>query len=416
VANTMPAEVKRYMRQARPGDITYGNSAIDGTYVFPASLSMIGSGLVVLTYVIWPELRKVRYIEIMFYVGTNTFIASLGGALGPVPNYSPACWFQGIATNANFVIASCWITVLTYQLWTAVVYGRTVTPNAMKYIHLFIWTVPAIFSILPLTTSTYGNPNGYKQNKETAWCFVVTSTDDNDIFPVNREKESDDQIKNEILWDFFSFYAWIYANLMINLFFALTILIKLRDGDKKRTIEIRNSVYRLLLYPLIEVLCWSWTMVHDMQLAASRVEEPSHEKTSDGFAIFMPLISGFLFSVAFFLINAAARRKWARLALRAYHFAMNIPETTLEISKRISLSFMGANVENPLFVPFDIVALPSASTSAGPGLRERGSDVDDSDNHAHTESPPLLNELEALPPPQTDVFVDYNDVHPHTGP
>ena len=320
---------------------------------------MAASLIVVLTYILFPDLRRQRYIEIMMYVSLNVFWGCLGASLGPVPNYSPACWFQGVTTNANFVIAACWITALTFQLWWAAVYGRVV--NSMFWTHVFIWTVPLIFSLLPLTTNTYGNPDGYKANKTTSWCFIVTSTDDADDFPINRYSTTQTQINIEVMWDFLGFYGWVFGTILVNAYFGASILYKLRDSDKSKAQQIKNSVMRLMLYPLIQGACWTYTMVDDIRLALN----PSAIKSASGEAAAntIPLLSGIFFSLAFFYINPNARRKWQKLFERTWNRLTGVKVEAQEALRRVSVLFAAATrssvvplyYDNPMLNPSELV-------------------------------------------------------------
>jgi len=164
-----------------------------------------------------------------------------------------------------------------------------------------------MFAFLPLITNTYGNPGGFKVNKESSWCFIVTSTDDDNL-SVNRKNESDDQVKIEVIWDFFSFYGWIYMSLLLNFFFASTIIFRI-SREKNRSAEINKSVLKLLVYPIIDLFCWTWTFVVDLKMATDSVKDQETARESKA----IPLLLGFFYSIAFFYFNDTARIKWARL-------------------------------------------------------------------------------------------------------
>ncbi len=148
---------------------------------------------VILTYIIFKDLRSLRYVELVFYVSINDFIGSVGISLGGQYNNTPGCWFQGISTSMNylgkvvyeflifsfFLIASLyywfnhificvlfvilfmfilssplphflasmfWITVISYQVWL-VVHHRTIIKN-MTFIHCICWSKFVVFSVL----------------------------------------------------------------------------------------------------------------------------------------------------------------------------------------------------------------------------------------------------------------------------
>ena len=323
--------VRQEIDPVRPDDTTQSPTIL-GIYLVPALFAIISSTAVALTYILFRDLRKLRYIEIMFYVSTNNIIASIGGSLGPVRTLSPACWFQGITTNANYVIASMWITVLTAQVFLAVFWGVVI--RDMTYIHMFIWTVPLLFTLLPLSTNTYGNPGGLKHTdpngnwvrREESWCFIVTTTDD---LPsnVNRVNETQYQRNIEMVWDFLAFYFWIYGCTVACIVMTILILWKTSrsvpvEGAGARSMQRRNthsaqiktSVKRLLIYPVVSSICYFIPFVSDMCIANHGCGYG--ELVSTGLSAagnVSLLLSGFFLSVAFFVVNPIATRKWLRL-------------------------------------------------------------------------------------------------------
>lgn len=80
------------------------------------AISGISALSVVLTYFLFSDLRKLRYIELVFYVAVNDFFGSVALAVGPVRGGSIACWFQGIVSNFCYVSSILWKTAISYQV------------------------------------------------------------------------------------------------------------------------------------------------------------------------------------------------------------------------------------------------------------------------------------------------------------
>ena len=57
-------------------------ASLDET-IIPAILSIIGSGTIILTYIVFRDLRRLRYIELVFYVAVNSLIAAIGTTAAP---------------------------------------------------------------------------------------------------------------------------------------------------------------------------------------------------------------------------------------------------------------------------------------------------------------------------------------------
>lgn len=82
----------------------------------PGIISCISCFFVIITYLLFRDLRDLRYVELVFYVTINDLLASIGISLGKTPNGSFECWFQGITTNFNYLSSIFWTTIITYQV------------------------------------------------------------------------------------------------------------------------------------------------------------------------------------------------------------------------------------------------------------------------------------------------------------
>lgn len=119
------------------------------------SISGFSCLLVVLTYILFKDIRNLRYIELGTYVAINNLIGSLGLAIGRQKNKSLGCVFQVITTNANYLSAIFWVVIITYQVWLVVIYGKIL--KNMLICHIICWILPIILTLLPLMNTTYAN-------------------------------------------------------------------------------------------------------------------------------------------------------------------------------------------------------------------------------------------------------------------
>lgn len=83
----------------------YKMNYVDLAMAIAAGMSCLGSGSIILTYFMFPGIQKLRFIELVFYVSCNDFIASIGAGLGHTSDPA-ACWFQGITTNYNYLVTA----------------------------------------------------------------------------------------------------------------------------------------------------------------------------------------------------------------------------------------------------------------------------------------------------------------------
>ena len=263
------------------------------TMIIPSSISFFASFLVMLTYVTFPDLRKLRYIELVFYVAINDFIASIGMALGPSNDGSAACWFQGLSTSYNFNSSVCWTTVMSYQVYLIVFYGQLL--QDLTYLHLICWILPLVLTLLPLSTNTYGNVDD-----DSRWCFVT--------------ELSTSPHWSELFWVIVSFYLGIWCALLLNCFYISMILWKMYSMIKVPK-AIVETIHKLILYPIIIIVCWTVMSISDIYSASSEASVP---KTMlwcllNGIGTLLAGLQGFFFALIFFSRNKIARNKWLQL-------------------------------------------------------------------------------------------------------
>ena len=265
-------------------------------------VSIAGSLVIILTYILFPNLRKLRYVELVFYVAINDLVASIGLALGPVPNDSFACWFQALSSDINYVSAAFWTTVILYQIYLVVIERGTVLKN-MTYIHLFCWGWPVVLSLLPLSTSTYNNPDD-----ESVWCFVADRRGSPEW--------------TELFWIIFSFFFWIWLTMVVNLVQIILIVLKLRNMNVVTSV-VKSTVRKLIYYPLITLLCWTLNTVSNMYLISTNSSlsgvSASWGMVSD-LGILLALSQGIFNAFVFVGMNTIVREHWAELFHRIFQF------------------------------------------------------------------------------------------------
>lgn len=263
--------------------------------------SAVGCGLIVLTYLFFPNLRKLRYVELVFYVGVNDLMSSIGLALGPSPNGSVACWYQGLTSTGSFLSAIFWTNIITYQVYQVVVNEGAVLKN-MFYIHCVCWGLPLLLTFLPLTTNTYSNVDD-----EETWCFVADT--------------SSSPPWSVLFWVVASFYAWVWMAMLWSLFMIVSITLKLR---KLRIVPdvVMSTVAKLALYPVIITVCWTLNTVANLYIFI--VDKTYNEVSSSwtlaaNLGVAMAASQGFLNACVFFGMNPLVREHWACL-LRDLYF------------------------------------------------------------------------------------------------
>lgn len=259
--------------------------------VIPGIISSVSSFSVCLTYAMFPELRSLRYIELVFYVSINDFIASIAISLGYSPSGSSACWFQGIATTYNFLAAILWTTIITFQVYMVVCRQNVI--KDLTYAHVICWGLPLIATLLPLSTNTYALPDD-----ESNWCFVAD--------------RSDSPKWGEIVWFVLSFYGWIWLAMLFNIVFVVAIVYRFYQMQDVPD-RVVSTIRKLLLYPIIISFCWSMSTFTDLYSTVYTGEFSSSFYIVDGVATILAVSQGFLFAVVFFGFNPLVRKAWLDL-------------------------------------------------------------------------------------------------------
>lgn len=284
----------------------------------------------ILTFLLFPDLRCLRYVELVFYVSINDLIATIGAGMGKTVNGSPACWFQGIATNWNYLSAVMWTTTIAFQLWL-VVSSTKIIVN-MSPFHIFCWGFPLLVALLPLSTNSYGNPDD-----EADWCFISSTLPGYPQW-------------TQLFWELLSFYIWMWLCIIAMTVLLILVLFK-RRSMRSVPAAVESSIWKLFWYPLIVCMCWIIPSYTDIY-ANVQPDAPvtlSSERLQIASSV-IPILQGLLTATVFAANNAIVRSRWRRLLARLLLgcFKLFVSDTT---------------------IPSARTANPPISSSAGVGAR-----------------------------------------------
>ena len=282
----------------------------DYTEIIPGVISSVFGFLVCVTVLIFPELRNLRYVELVLYVTINDLFASTGIALGPTQNGSFGCWYQGITTNFNYLAAIFWTVIITYQVWLVVFKGIII--KDLTYAHAICWGIPLIVTLLPLSTSTYANPDD-----EADWCFVAETS-----YSPNW---------SQLFWFIAAFYGWIWLAMIANVAFIASIVYRFYRMQIVPN-QVRSTVRKLLLYPIIITICWSLSACNDMYTTLHPEPNSAKWNVFRGVANILSIAQGFLFAVVFFSMNPLVRDCWYDLYITTLYGAATSPNQDGNVS------------------------------------------------------------------------------------
>lgn len=280
--------------------MTLSSDALEYEEFYIGIISSVGCGLIVLTYLLFPNLRKLRYVELVFYVGINDLMSSIGLALGPSPDGSAACWYQGLSSTGNYLSAIFWTNIITYQVYQVVVNEGTVLKN-MFYYHCICWGLPLLLTFIPLSTNTYNNPDD-----EQTWCFVADT--------------SESPSWSVLFWVIVSFYAWVWLAMAGSLFMIVSIALKLRKLQIVPEV-ILSTIGKLALYPIIIVVCWSLNTIANLYIFSTGkayTDMSSSWSLVANLGVAMSTSQGVLNACVFFGMNPLVREHWGCLLYDLY--------------------------------------------------------------------------------------------------
>lgn len=235
----------------------------------PSIASVIGAGIMMISYLSSRTLRKKESAEIVFYIGVSNFLTSLGSMMGEPVDRSAACWFEAIGTNIFSLSSMTWNVVLTYML-LMIVAGRGFKLTWM--IHVCAWGLPVIVTLLPFINATYGAPDGL------GWCFVVPTRST--------------PTWGLLFWYWFSYYVWLWGSVgIIGIMLLMTKFIS--RGHKESSQKVLwKAIWKLQLYPLLIVICWSVPAFTDTVLATPGIAINSIVLSN--LSLILPCSQGFL--------------------------------------------------------------------------------------------------------------------------
>ena len=128
-------------------------------------LSFLGASFVVATYCWFKDLRKFAF-KLVFFLACSDVANSLANMIGNPDEGTGACMFQALVDSFFALSSILWTTMIAYCLYSTVIQRRPVdeTRRKEKKMYLFCWGFPMVVTLLPLTTSSYGQTGG--------WCWI----------------------------------------------------------------------------------------------------------------------------------------------------------------------------------------------------------------------------------------------------
>lgn len=221
--------------------------AIFGVSTAFSVLSLIGALSIIFSYYKFPKLRKFSFKLVLFMSITDGF-SCISYFLGSPTTDTALCTLQGFLQQLFQLSSILWTTAIATTLYRAVV-KQTGSQELLPRFHLVCSGIPALFALLPLLTSSYGNT--------AAWCWIFVDPSSPAIGQV---------------WRLLLFYLPLWAAVVFN---GYTYYISNRamrglfqsSSESEIPKRYRNLMKRLNAYPLILAGCWFFATINRIQNA-----------------------------------------------------------------------------------------------------------------------------------------------------
>jgi hypothetical protein len=205
-------------------------------YFYSALLSCFLSLTVVITYLLFPRLQGKLFMKIITTISLCDCIANSSELLGQ-PGNDDLCVTQAVLQQFFYPASWLWTVILTYLLYSLVAHGK-ISLSEWK-MHLIVWGICTVITVLPLTTSTYG-----RHANDDNWCWIQVSSHRRGGFPA------------VIIWDYLTFDGVIYGSFFLMALWSILIFYKLSIQQIVPTEAVMTALRTLVLYPLVFFICW----------------------------------------------------------------------------------------------------------------------------------------------------------------
>jgi len=274
-------------------------------------LSLIVTIPVLLVPYLFPRMAKKQYVVVVFYISLSTFVSAIATSFGMPYDGSIECYFQAVVQNIMTVSSAFWTVILSVQLYFIVELGSVFIIT--WEIHVVIWLLSLLVTLLPLSQVSYGARNGL------GWCFIVDAAD----APAYRL----------IMWYWLAYYLWMWISILTFILFSVLTQKSAAAARKNisskaiKVIDPLQSAFRILQpYPYLLILSWSLTTVADSFEVTLGESSVPPGLVSAGNAL--GCLQGFLISTYYLVSNVEVQNAYCLLLF-------GVPRRKLSLVSRV---------------------------------------------------------------------------------
>ena len=259
-------------------------------FVIAAVFSCFLSLLVVITYLLFPRLRNKLFMKIITMISLCDCIAN-STELNGMPQTRELCVAQAMVLQFFYPASWMWTVILTYLLYSLATDGKISLPEWKM--HLIVWGTCTAITLLPFTSSTYGQEEG-----DHYWCYIQPTK------RVNNKAASD-------FWQYLTFDCMLFGCFLLMTLWGTLIFYKQRTQQIVATKMVRTAIRTLFVYPIVLLFTW-------FPNAFLITLFPSYPQDSTMWIIFecLSIWQGGLTAIVFFRNSRESRMLWYGLLIQ----------------------------------------------------------------------------------------------------
>ncbi|KAM3270261.1 G-protein coupled receptor 1 isoform X1 [Capsicum chacoense] len=132
-----------------------------------SSLSLVGSGFIVICYLLFKELRKFSF-KLVFYLALSDMCCSFFSIIGD-PSKGFFCYAQGYTTHFFCLASFLWTTAIAFTLHRTVVRHKTDVEDLEPMFHLYVWGTSGVMTVIRSIANNHEH-----LSRLGTWCWAQT--------------------------------------------------------------------------------------------------------------------------------------------------------------------------------------------------------------------------------------------------
>lgn len=281
-----------------------------------ATLSVIGSLMVVLTFAIFPKLRRRMVMKMIAYISFADFLSNLGYVPLTRPgNGTLACTVQGIFNLTTYPISWLWTLAVVYSLHYMAHYSRTPDNGSMRKLHVICWGIPIVLTCISLGFTKIGRE---------------------DTYPVFEVCNYYGGLAAEV-YHILAYYGLLLLIFGIMVYLQRNIILLEKSNDPRIFVATYTiAKMSLSFYPTLLIICW---LPHGIVAIVEYFDPSTNSPYKEAYFVtdMLKILHGLFTAITLFSRSAESRRSWYHLLFHGNCASLDEDEPMMNSVSDISL-------------------------------------------------------------------------------